>query len=87
MGGEPLPVSKRALAILHAVSAGRARRTCSCEPDLFIDGLACCDQMMAHFLVHAKLIRPEHPALSGLRVAARLTSAGHAMLAAPPEAA
>jgi hypothetical protein len=51
-------VNRRALAMLRAVGAGRAELTCSCEPDLRVDGLACCDQATSHELVRAGLIRP-----------------------------
>ncbi|GLY43680.1 hypothetical protein Amsp01_097030 [Amycolatopsis sp. NBRC 101858] len=50
-------VNRRALAMLRAVGAGRAELTCSCEPDLRVDGLACCDQATSHELVRAGLIR------------------------------
>ncbi|MGH3947955.1 MAG: hypothetical protein ACRDSE_02360 [Pseudonocardiaceae bacterium] len=37
-------------AILAAVAAGRVEMSCSCEPDLFVDGLCCCDQVAARNL-------------------------------------
>ncbi|WP_236789897.1 hypothetical protein [Amycolatopsis sp. GM8] len=76
--------SDRALAILRAVAHGRAEMTCSCEPDLFIDGLACCDQATARFLAHSNLIRPARPGEVGQRVPVRLTSAGRDALATEP---
>ena len=51
-------LNRRALAMLRAVGAGRAELTCSCEPDLRVDGLPCCDQATAHELARAGLIRP-----------------------------
>ena len=33
----------RGIAMLRAVAAGRAKVTRSAEPDLFVDGLPCCD--------------------------------------------
>ncbi|HVV11203.1 hypothetical protein [Amycolatopsis sp.] len=78
---------RRALAMLRAAAAGRAEMTCSCEPDLFIDGLACCDQVTARLLAHTGLIRPARPGTLGQRVPVRLTAAGHAALQATPEAA
>lgn len=69
-------------AILRAVATGRAEMTCSCEPDLFIDGLCCCDQHAAHRLAHAGLIRPAVPGSVGQRVRAELTDTGASMLAA-----
>ncbi|GHF60138.1 hypothetical protein FHX82_000552 [Amycolatopsis bartoniae] len=79
---------QRALSMLRAVASGRAEMTCSCEPDLFIDGLACCDQVTARLLSHAGLIRPARPGALGQRVPVRLTDAGrHVLQAEPLEAA
>lgn len=66
----------RAVAMLRAVSAGRAELICSCEPDLVIDGLCCCDQYTAHRLASGGLIRPAVPGAIGDRVPAELTVAG-----------
>lgn len=77
----------RARAILRAVAAGRVEMTCSCEPDLFVDGLACCDQFTAHTLIHVGLIRQLRPGLVGSRVPARLTAAGHVALEQGTDAA
>ncbi len=74
------PITRRGLAMLRAVSDGRAELACSCEPDLFIDGLGCCDQYTAHRLAHAGLIRPAIPGAIGQRVRAVLTVAGRAAL-------
>lgn len=79
--GHP-PAPARVLAMLRAVAAGRAELTCSCEPDLFIDGLCCCDQYTAHQLARGGLIRPNAPGMVGQRVRAELTAAGHAVLTA-----
>ena len=49
----------RARAILRAVAQGRVQTSLSTEPDLLIDGLACCDQFTAHGLAHAGLLRPK----------------------------
>lgn len=73
--------SHRGLAFLRAVGAGRGAMTCSCEPDLYIDGLSCGDQFTAHSLAHAGLLCPDHPGLPGERVPALLTDAGRAALA------
>ncbi len=70
--------------MLRAVAARRAQMSCSCEPDLFIDGFACCDQMTAHALAHGGYIRPaESTGLSAVtgRVPAELTEAGEAAIA------
>lgn len=80
-------INYRALAMLRATDAGRAQLTCSSEPDLFIDGLPCCDQFAAHALVHQGLIQPARPGLVGQRVPAQLTAAGRAMVIAQPAAA
>jgi hypothetical protein len=74
-------ITRRGLAMLRAVSDGRAELACSCEPDLFIDGMGCCDQYTAHRLAHAGLIRPAIPGAIGQRVRAELTVAGRAALA------
>lgn len=73
--------------MLRAVVAGRARISCSSEPDLFIDDLPCCDQYMAHSLAHAGLIEPVARGAIGDLVPARLTSAGKAALVPAPAAA
>jgi len=70
-------LSHRALAMLRAVAAGRAMMSHSCEPDLFIDGVPCCDQMLAHSLAHAGYLRPARP---GDRVPAVLTDSGRAAI-------
>lgn len=67
--------------MLKAVAAGRAEVTCSCMPDLFIDGLGCCDQYTAHQLADAGLLRPATEGRPGQRVPAALTIRGEAALA------
>lgn len=69
-------LSHRALQMLRAVAERRAEMTCSCEPDLFVDGLACCDQATAHDLVHAGLIQPAYPMKVGRRVPVEVTTSG-----------
>lgn len=81
----PPPVERlprRSLALLRAVAAGRAELVCSCEPDLFIDGLSCCDQYTAHQLARAGLIRYAVTGTIGQRVPAEITPAGVAALEA-----
>jgi hypothetical protein len=63
-----------------AVAIGRAEISCSCEPDLFIDGLACCDQQTAHRLARLGLVAPPGIGRHGDLVPARLTKAGAAAL-------
>ena len=77
-----MELSGRARAMLRAVAAGRAEVTGGVEPDLYVDGLPCCDQMATHDLVHAGLLRPSQPTGFGLRVCAELTEDGRAALAA-----
>ncbi|WP_410672520.1 hypothetical protein [Amycolatopsis sp. cmx-4-68] len=73
-------VNHRMLAMLRAVAAGRARVSCSSEPDLFIDGLSCGDQFAAHALAHDGLIRGVRPGLPGELVQAILTPDGEAII-------
>ena len=82
--GSPAPrsLSHRALAMLRAVQAGRAELTDSCEPDLRVDGLACCDQAMAHSLAHAGLVAVARSGPTGAWLPAILTPSGEQALAA-----
>lgn len=79
--GEQLNYRER--ATLRAVACGTAELTCSCEPDLFLDGLSFCDQSTAHLLVRRGLIAPVRPGRHGERVTARITDAGLSILNAP----
>lgn len=79
MSGSGVELTHRAMAMLKAVAAGRAQMSCSCEPDLFIDGFACCDQITAHALAHGGYLRPAEEGATG-RVPAELTEAGRAAL-------
>ena len=72
----------RALAMLRAVQAGCAELTDSCEPDLRVDGLACCDQAMAHHLAHAGLVAVAGSGPRGAWLPAVLTPSGEQALAA-----
>lgn len=82
-----METNHRTLAMLRAVAAGRAQLSCSSEPDLFIDGLSCCDQFAAHALVHAGLVQQGRPGLVGQRVLAALTPAGRQLVVAQSAAA
>ena len=73
-------LSGRERAMLRAVADGRGEVTCSCAPDLFIDGLGCCDQLSAHRLARAGLVRAATAGPIGQRVPAELTAAGRAAL-------
>lgn len=72
-------------AILRAVARGDAEIVVGAEPDLFLDGRCCSDQMAAHRLVNAGLITAAVPAAAGQRVAARLSAVARELLA-PPDA-
>jgi len=69
-------LNHRERATLRAVAGGQAEISCSCEPDLFIDGLSCCDQTTVHRLARLGLIAPAHPGKCGELVPALLTDAG-----------
>jgi hypothetical protein len=73
--------------MLRAVVAGRAQISCAAEPDLFIDGVPCCDQYLAHTLAHDGLIEPAQKGTWGELVPAALTDAGVAALNPAPAAA
>ncbi|MEC3979787.1 hypothetical protein [Amycolatopsis sp. H20-H5] len=73
-------LNHRERATLKAVAGGHAEISCSCEPDLFVDGLACCDQHTAHRLARLGLVVPARGGSHGERVPAVLTEAGAAAL-------
>ncbi|MEU6642454.1 hypothetical protein ABZ863_07875 [Saccharomonospora sp. NPDC046836] len=77
-------LNHRERATLRAVAHGSAELTSSCAPDLFIDGLACCDQLTARGLARRGLIAPARIARRGQRVPAVLTDAGRAALGLRP---
>ena len=58
----PRSLSHRDRAILRAVAGGTAQLLVSAEPDLFLDGRCCSDQLAARRLAHAGLIAPPTPA-------------------------
>ncbi|SNR34783.1 hypothetical protein SAMN06265360_10314 [Haloechinothrix alba] len=73
-------LSARARAILEAVVAGRVELSGNSEPDMFVDGLACCDQSLAHDLVRTGLVRRASTTFAGGGHAAVLTYRGLAAL-------
>ncbi|GAB3494734.1 hypothetical protein [Amycolatopsis cihanbeyliensis] len=75
-------LNHRERATLRAVAGGRAEISRSCEPDLFIDGLACCDQATAHKLARLGLLAPAREGSHGELVPAVLTPTGRAALGA-----
>ncbi len=80
MSPYPSALSRRAIAMLKAIGEGRAELRCSCEPDLRVDGLSCCDQNTAHDLARAGLIRAVGVTVVGQWAPAELTEAGHRAL-------
>lgn len=76
-----IQLNRRELAMLRAVAAGRAEITASCEPDLYVDGLPCCDQLTAHRLARTGYLRPVTQCPIGARCLAQLTSVGVQALA------
>jgi hypothetical protein len=87
MSALPEGLNHRALSMLRAVVAGRAQISCSSEPDLFIDGVPCCDQYLAHTLAHEGFIAPARRGAVGTLVPAALTATGQAALDPAPAAA
>ena len=87
MSTYPNALSRRAIAMLKAIAAGRAELRCSCEPDLRVDGLPCCDQSTAHDLARAGLVRATRLVAPGQWAPAELTEAGHRALTGVPAAA
>lgn len=74
-GNVGLVLTGRDRAILATVAQGRAEMTCSCEPDLLIDGVYCSDQCAARRLSAAGLIIAAAPGPLGSRARAVLTAA------------
>jgi hypothetical protein len=69
-----IELSRRDRAILRAVAG--AVLLVGVEPDLYLDGRCCADQVAARRLARAGLIAAATPGRTAQRVAARLTSAG-----------
>lgn len=80
MSGSQDELNHRERATLRAVAVGKAEITCSSEPDLFIDGLACCDQSTVHRLARLGWIEPAVSGKPGERVPARITALGREVL-------
>lgn len=74
----------RERATLRAVARGGAEITLSVEPDLFIDGLSCCDQATVHTLARRGYIAAVRQGQPGERVPATITDAGQAALGGAP---
>ncbi len=73
-------LSGRAKAMLRAVAAGRGQLSGGREPDLYVDGLPCCDQTVTHDLVRAGLLRARRAVGLDERTDAELTEAGRAAI-------
>ena len=73
-------LSHRERAMLRAVAQGRCELSGGSEPDLYVDGVPCCDQHTAHDLAHAGLVRAERAARLDERAPATLTEAGRRAL-------
>ncbi|HJQ47342.1 MAG TPA: hypothetical protein VJ870_13660 [Amycolatopsis sp.] len=80
MSTDDAELNHRQRATLRAVAAGRAELTCSCEPDLFIDGLPVCDQPGTRRLASLGLIATARDGQPEERVPAVVTKAGEAAL-------
>lgn len=74
--GEAAELNHRERATLRAVARGAAEITLSVEPDLFVDGLACCDQATVHRLARRGFIVAQRQGRAGERVPALITDAG-----------
>lgn len=73
-------LTHREHATLRAVADGRVEMSRGREPDLFVDGACCCDQVTAHHLAHEELLEPSGSAAGGARVQAVLTESGKHLL-------
>jgi hypothetical protein len=71
-----IELSRRDRAILRAVAGGGAELLVGVEPDLYLDGRCCADQVAARRLARAGVIAAATPGRTAQRVAAWLTSAG-----------
>ncbi|MCR6487378.1 hypothetical protein M8542_31565 [Amycolatopsis sp. OK19-0408] len=80
-------LSHRDRAILRAVAAGRGTLRCGYVPDLYVDGVACCDQHAVHSLARAGLLCAAREGVPGAVVPAALTELGNVALDASGEAA
>lgn len=86
VSGTGAELNYRERATLRAVARGDAEITLSVEPDLFIDGLACCDQATVHRLARQGFIVAVRQGRPGERVPAEITAAGQTALTLEPAA-
>jgi len=81
------PLTRRDLALLIAVAAGRCHLTSGATPSLLIDRRPACDQLAAYQLLINGLVAPSAAAESGEGpVPAELTPAGAAAAGCPAKA-
>lgn len=80
-GTEHLELNRRQLAVLVATAEGRCELSSSCEPDVFVDGLCCCDHSVGGLLLRAGLVRRATLTLADQRVPVEVTELGYALLA------
>lgn len=73
-------VTGRMKAMLRAVHDGRGELSGGSEPDLYVDGLPCCDFMSVHALVHGGYVAPSSVTALCERRTAVLTELGRASL-------
>lgn len=81
---QDVKLNPRERATLRAVADGDAEISCSSEPDLFVQGLPCCDQATARRLARLGLIEPTRQGRRGERVPATVTGAGRGALGRVP---
>ena len=74
--GTRIELSFRDRAILRAVAGGHAELLVGVEPDLYLDGRCCADQVAARRLARAGLIAAAIPGPTAHRVPACLTASG-----------
>lgn len=81
---QDVDLNPRERATLRAVALGGAEITHSKAPDLFLDGLPCCDQSTARRLAGLGLVQPTRAGHPGERVPAEVTDRGQAALTRKP---
>ena len=77
---QDVDLNPRERATLRAVALGGAEITHSSEPDLFVEGLPCCDQTTARRLARLGLVRPTRDGRPGERAPAEITDRGRKAL-------
>ena len=74
--GTRIELSIRGRAILRAVASGHAELLVGVEPDLYLGGRCCADQVAGRRLARAGLIAAAIPGPTAHRVPACLTASG-----------